>query len=116
MRCKYDTFGEIRIDGVTYEHDVVIEGGRIRKRDKRPSKRLQGEYGHTPLSAEERIPWDCKRLVLGTGYSGALPVVDELRAEAKRRHVELVVKPTREAAKELEAAKGRTNAILHVTC
>jgi hypothetical protein len=27
-------FGSIEIDGETYEHDVVIERGRIRKRKK----------------------------------------------------------------------------------
>jgi hypothetical protein len=35
-------FGSIKIDGVTYEHDVVIESGRIRKRKKGPSKALRG--------------------------------------------------------------------------
>jgi hypothetical protein len=35
-------FGSIEIDGVTYEHDVVIEGERTRKRKKGPSKALRG--------------------------------------------------------------------------
>src|SRR5262245_32840314 len=30
--------GSIRIDGVTYEHDVVIDRGEVRKRKKKPSK------------------------------------------------------------------------------
>jgi hypothetical protein len=32
MRVERYEFGEITIDGVRYEHDVVIAGGRIRKR------------------------------------------------------------------------------------
>ena len=41
-------FGRITIDGVVYEHDVVIEKGEIRKRKKGPSKALRGRYGaHT---------------------------------------------------------------------
>jgi len=28
-------FGSITIDGATYEHDVVIDHGRIRKREKK---------------------------------------------------------------------------------
>jgi len=31
-------FGAIRIDGITYEYDVVIDRGRIRKRQTKPSK------------------------------------------------------------------------------
>jgi hypothetical protein len=32
------SFGSIRIDGSTYEYDVVIDRGEIRKRKKKPSK------------------------------------------------------------------------------
>ena len=38
-------FGTIKIDGVTYEHDVVIDRGKIRKRKKRPSKRFRKDFG-----------------------------------------------------------------------
>lgn len=109
-------FGSIEIDGTTYQHDVVIEGGRIRKRRKGPSKALRSEYGHTPLSAAEDIPWSCRRLVIGSGASGSLPIVDDVRDEAKRRGVELVVAPTAEAIELLRAGEAKTNAILHVTC
>ena len=51
---RYD-FGSIEIDGATYEHDVVIDDGRVRRRDKGPSKALR-TAGHTPLSAAEEIP------------------------------------------------------------
>jgi len=51
-------FGSIEIDGTTYEHDVVIERGRVRKRRKGPSKPLRATFGHTPLSAAEDIPRD----------------------------------------------------------
>jgi hypothetical protein len=109
-------FGSIRIDGVTYEHDVVMAGGRIRKRKKKPSRALRGAFGHTPLSVEEAIPWDCRRLVIGTGFDGALPVMDEVRHEAERREVELLVAPTPEAIRVLEGDHADTNAILHLTC
>jgi hypothetical protein len=110
------TFGSIRIDGVTYEHDVVIAGGRVHKRKKKRSKPFRGAFGHTPLSVEEDIPWECRRLVVGTGASGALPVMDEVEQEAARRQVALVTVPTREAIEALQAEPEDTNAILHVTC
>ena len=70
---------------------------------------------HTPLSIEEEIPWKCRRLVIGTG-TGALPVMDEVKREARRRHVQLLVLPTPEAIEELRANPDGTNAILHLTC
>ena len=116
MRIDRFTFGSIRVDGVTYEHDVVIDRGRVRERKKKPSKPFRELFGHTPLSVEEDIPWDCRRLVVGTGADGALPVMDEVRREAARRKVELLAVPTRDAIRAVLAKPGGTNAILHVTC
>jgi hypothetical protein len=109
-------FGSIRIDGQLYEHDVVVDRGDVRKRKKKPSKQFRSDFGHTPLSIEEKIPWKCKILVIGTGADGALPVMPEVKAEAVRRGVKLVVTPTREALGLLRDSKAATNAILHVTC
>lgn len=110
------SFGVIRIDGRTYESDLVIDGGRIRKRKKGPSKPYRGDFGHTPLSAAEAIPWECRRLVVGTGAYGSLPIMDDVLAEARRRGVELVAVPTTDAIAKLREGAGDTNAILHVTC
>src|SRR3989337_2341802 len=103
MRTEQFTFGSIRIDGVIYEHDVVIARGRVRKRKKKSSKPFRDAFGHTPLSVEEKIPWDCRRLGAGTGADGALPVLDEVKQEAARREVELLTVPTSEAIRALEA-------------
>jgi hypothetical protein len=116
MRFDDLSFGSIRIDNVAYEHDVVVNHGKIRKRRKKPSRRFRGQFGHTPLSIEEKIPWRCRRLVIGTGNHGALPVMKDVAAEAKRRKVEMVVVPTADAIKLLNEGRKRTNAILHVTC
>ncbi len=116
MRIDEFTFGSIRIDGVTYEHDVVIDGGRVGKRKKKPSRSLRAAFGHTPLSVGEHIPWDCRRLVIGTGAGGALPVMDEVKQEAARRGVELLTVPTSEAIVALQSGPADSNAILHVTC
>ena len=109
------SFGSIGIDGSTYEQDVVIDRGEIRKRKKSLSKRFRDEFGHTPLSIEEKIPWKCRRLVIGTGAYGRLPVMDEVKREAKRRRVELVIVPTSEAIRLMEE-ESKANAILHLTC
>src|SRR5512133_1022330 len=96
MKARLVRFGEIEVEGKRYTHDVVIDGGKVRKRKKGPSKQFREEFGHTPLSAEEEIPWGGKRLLVGTGAHGALPVMDEVLAEAKRRGIELIAAPTAE--------------------
>jgi len=116
MRVRDFSFGSIRINGITYDHDVVIDRGKIRKRKKKPSKKFRDEFGHTPLSIEEEIPWECERLVIGTGAYGSLPVMEELKREAERRKIELVIRPTPQAIEALEKSRAQTNAILHVTC
>jgi hypothetical protein len=110
-------FGRITIDGVTYDHDVVVEQGTVRKRRKGPSKPRKAEFGHTPLTADEEIPWEGRRLWIGTGAYGSLPVASDLREEARRRGVELLEKPTPEIVRLINRGlPADTNVILHVTC
>jgi hypothetical protein len=116
MRLEPFTFGSIRIDDVTYRQDVVIDRGKIRKRSKKPSKPFRDTFGHTPLSVEEKIPWKCRRLVVGTGAHGALPVMDDVRQQAAHRGVELLILPTADAIEALRTQPESTNAILHLTC
>ncbi len=115
MKFTGFSFGKLRVDGDEYKKDLVIDRGEVRKRKKRRSKKYRDRYGHTPLSLDENIPWKCKRLVVGTG-GGALPIMKEVRREAKRRHVELIALPTKEALEFLSGNPGRTNAVLHLTC
>ena len=115
MEFQKFSFGQIRIDGTEYGYDVVIDRGKVGKRKKKASKKFREAFGHTPLSLEEEIPWKCSRLVVGTG-EGALPVMDEVKREARRRKVELLILPTEEAIELLNQRAENTNAILHVTC
>ena len=117
MKARLLGFGELEVEGKRYMHDVVIDGGKVRKRRKGPSKPFRERFGHTPLSAEEEIPWGGKRLIIGTGAHGALPIMDEVLAEARRRGIEVTAAPTSEACQLLEdVKKGQAYAILHCTC
>jgi hypothetical protein len=117
MEARWIGFGEIEIDGERYTDDVVIDKGRIAKRKKKGSKAYRDRYGHTPLSVEEAIPWGGKRLIVGTGASGLLPIMPEVSAEAERRGIELVAVPTEEALRLLsETETEKARAILHITC
>ena len=117
MKVRLLRFGSIEVDGREYEHDVVIEGGRVRKREKKPSKPYRRELGHTPLSADEELPWGGTQLIVGTGVHGSLPVMSEVAEEAARRGVALTAVPTEDACRLLgRLDSSQVHAVLHVTC
>ena len=51
MRFGSFSFGSIEVDGTTYEHDLVIDRGDVRKRRKGPSKAFE------PVMATRPFPW-----------------------------------------------------------
>lgn len=117
MKARFVGFGEIEIDGHSYDFDVVIDKGKIRKRKKKPSKTYREQYGHTPLSVDEEIPWGGKRLIVGTGAYGRLPIMPEFLDEARQRGIKIMAVPTDEACGLISKKEGKkVRAILHVTC
>ena len=117
MKMKLVTFGQIDIEDQHYDYDVVIEMGKVRKRKKRASKAYRTHFGHTPLSAEEDIPWHGSKLFVGTGAYGSLPLMPEVYEEAHKKGVEIIAMPTVKVCELLEKFKpADVNAILHVTC
>ena len=117
MDAKLISFGLIEIDGRRFDHDVVLEAGNVRRRKKKPSKAYRDRYGHTPLSADEEIPWSALRLIVGTGANGQLPIMPGVYQEAQRRGVEVVAVPTEEACGLLSDVGPRdAAAVIHVTC
>ena len=116
MDVDYPGFGAILIDGVRFDHDVVVEEARVRRRKKGASKPYRDRYGHTPLSVDEEIPWSTGQLVVGTGASGRLPIMPEVWEAAQGRNVELIALPTAEACELLRSIdEPRVNGILHAT-
>lgn len=117
MDVTYPGFGSIVVQGVTYDHDVVLEGGSVRPRQKKASRPFRDRYGHTPLSAQEDLPWSRPRLIIGSGHGGRLPIMDEVRDKADGLGVELVIMPTAEACRVIRTLDDtEVNAVLHVTC
>ncbi len=114
MHVDQLSFGSITIDGKQYTKDIVIDHGKISKRQKKLSKLRSGGFGHTPLTDAENIPWDCDRLVIGTGQYGSLPIDQSIRVEAMKRGVQLEITRTPDAVAFLDDPE--TNFILHLTC
>ena len=120
-KARLVSFGLVQLDGRTYDHDVLVERGRVSRRRKKDSKPQRDRYGHTPLTTAEPLPWHCRRMIIGTGVEGRLPVTPEVVEEARRRGIELLVLRTEEACVRLSAADAtadvdETAAVLHVTC
>ena len=86
-KCKV---GSLKIDGEKHTKDVILDRGKLRRRKKKASREFREEFGHTPVSPKEEIPWECKRLVIGTG-TGALPVMEEVKKEARIGFIRLLV-------------------------
>jgi hypothetical protein len=69
------------------------------------------------LSADEELPWGGRRLIIGTGAHGSLPIIPEAIQEAARRDVDLTAIPTEDACRLIASLDGReVHAVLHVTC
>jgi hypothetical protein len=114
MDARLVSFGQLEIDGRRFDHDVVLERGRVRRRKKGPSKVYRDRYGHTPLSTDEAIPWSAPRLIVGTGAGGQLPIMPELYREARRRGSP--GRRQRPARCSRRPTLAEVAAVLHVTC
>jgi len=114
MKANEVSFGKIVIDGKVFTEDIVISKGRIEPRKKSVSRMMKHEYGHTPLTVHENIPWECSTLIVGTGMYGSLPVTDDVFKKAEQLGVKLELKKTKEAVKNLNDPD--TNFVLHITC
>lgn len=83
MQVRLVRFGSVEVEGQEYEHDIVIEGGWVRKRRK-PSMPYPMNSGKTPLSADEEFPWGGDRLIIGTGADGSPPIMPQVFEDVSR--------------------------------
>jgi hypothetical protein len=56
MKARLIKFGEIEVEGERYRHDVVIDGGKVLKRKKGPSKQFREKFGHTRFRLGKKFP------------------------------------------------------------
>jgi hypothetical protein len=113
LRVDRYGFGKIVINGKRYGKDVIItpkgevkewwrtRGHEVRVKDLEP---IEGE--------------EFDVLIIGTGYFGIVKVLSEVEEWAKKRRVELVAMPTKEACKVYNEVSGKKKvaAALHLTC
>ncbi len=111
-------FGWISVNGEKYEKDIVIHSdGSITKRDKKKSKELKPDYGHTPLSERELefLPKEqFEALYIGTGHEAALPITPKALEILKKYNATIL--PTPEVIEKIEQEQRPFIALIHVTC
>jgi hypothetical protein len=111
-------FGWIKVNGEKYEKDIVIHSdGSVTKREKKKSKDLKPEYGHTPLSERELefLPQEhFDALYVGTGHAAALPITPQALEILKKYNA--IILPTPEVIGKIEQEQGKFVALIHITC
>lgn len=109
---SYD-FGRIIIDGISYNQDLLIWPGQV-KRDwwRQEAHLLQVDDVAEALAAGPEV------LVVGMGNPGRMQVDQVLAAHLKEKGIDLVAVPTKEACRLINALAGerRLAAALHLTC
>jgi hypothetical protein len=118
MQIDSTAFGEITIDGKTYEHDVIIRlSGEVAKRKKKLSKRLYGT-SHVVSEDEAKFVFEkgCKQLILGSGQEGNVQLSPEAEAYFAKKDCQVVIQPTPQAIRAFNEAHGKKIGLFHVTC
>jgi hypothetical protein len=111
-------FGWIKVNGDKYEKDIIIHSnGKITKREKKKSKDLKSQYGHTPLSEREldflsQEKFDA--LYIGTGHEAALPITPEAQEILKKNKA--IILSTPEVIDKIQEEQNKFVALIHVTC
>lgn len=113
MHIDHYEFGAIVIDGRAYRADLLIWPGQI----KTDWWRIEGHLLQLPDVAEA-LAAEPQVLVVGTGAYGNMVVDPELVTYLKDKGIDLVARPTREAARYINELtdQRRLAAALHLTC
>ena len=99
MEIESTTFGNITIDGKTYEHDVIIRlSGEVVKRKKKLSKKHYGT-SHVVSKEEAKFVFEkgCEQIILGSGQEGNVQLSPEAEAYFAKKGCKVLLQPTPEA-------------------
>ncbi len=120
MRPKIDDawFGSITVEGKRHEYDIIIRlSGKVRKRHKALSKAVYGTSHKISLAEIKELYRDkAERLIIGTGHEDQVRLSDEAAAYLAKHNCAVDLKPTPEAIKLWNEAKGKVLGLFHVTC
>lgn len=107
-------FGRIKIGGKVYERDVIVTPSGVIC----PWWRKEGHL-LTLEDLREAAEAQVDGVVIGTGYSGMMEVLDEVVEHFKKKGVKVYIADTRKAVEiynQLVQAGAKVIAAFHLTC
>jgi len=118
MPIEGSEFGNITIDGNTYEHDVIIRlSGKVEKRRKKLSKKQYGT-SHVISKAEAKFVFEagCDAIIIGAGHQGNVQLSPEARDYFEKKGCSVILQPTPEAIRSFNLSRVNKVGLMHVTC
>jgi hypothetical protein len=117
-RIDRTAFGLIVIEGLAFEHDVIVRlNGQVKKRRKKLSKTVYGTSHVVSLDEAKHVhEKGAERLIVGTGQYGRVELSDEAAGYFRRKKCQVELLPTREAIRAWNEAQGAVIGLFHVTC
>jgi hypothetical protein len=111
-------FGSITIEGVTYDHDVIIRmTGEIKKRKKKLSKAVYGTSHMISIDEAKFIhKAGAERIIIGSGQYGTVRLSDEAVEYFDKKGCRVDLLPTPAAIELWNGSKGPGTGMFHVTC
>ena len=118
MEIESTKFGNITIDGKTYEHDVVIRlSGEVVKRKKKLSKKYY-DTSHMMSKDEAKFVFEkgCAEVIVGSGQMGNVHLSPEAEAYFAKKGCKVLLQPTPEAIRAFNKSHAKKIGLFHVTC
>jgi len=112
MKIDSYRFGEIKIDGKVYDHDVILSGSKVRRWVRQESHNVLWEEAGGLLGLRPKV------IVIGTGAVGVMNVPPEVVDRLRHRGVEVTVERTGKACEIFNkiSKEKKVVAVLHLTC
>jgi hypothetical protein len=106
------SFGSITIDGKNYSHDVIVSGQNVISWRRAASHNVSINDLDPILGEKPRL------VIFGTGAAGVMKVSEEAEDYLKDQGIQVIIKNTGEATKELNRriSEPQTIGAFHLTC
>ena len=117
-RIDRTEFGSITIEGVLYDHDVVIRmSGDVTKRKKKLSKAVYGTSHIISINEAKYIhEKGAEGIIIGSGQYGTVRLSDEAVEYFDKKGCRVDLLPTTSAIDLWNGSKGSLIGLFHVTC
>jgi hypothetical protein len=112
------SFGSISVDGVPYDHDIIITlEGKVKKRKKKLSKSVYGTSHTLSLPEIEYVyQEEAKAIIIGSGQYGVTRLSEEALSFLAERGCPVSIQSTPEAIMEWNSLDGKQIGLFHITC